>query len=87
MAFEKIGGDIVGDFITALIERGEIAAALLGGDFVADVHQLAQVRIELWIFRVMAEGGGHFDGVPMFDNITRGQSRLVDGEHGCVGRA
>ena len=47
MAVEKVAGHVAGDDFAVGSHECEIFFASVGSDFIADVNQLAQARIEL----------------------------------------
>src|SRR5690606_40578271 len=54
-----------------LAERSQIAVTFFGGDFVAYVEKLTEVRIEVFVFRIVAQGGGKLFGRPTRDLLRR----------------
>jgi len=67
MALEEVLGDVAGDGLGAGVEHVQVARALLGGDFVADMQQLAEVRVEFRTARVVTQRGGVLGGGPAGD--------------------
>ena len=84
MALEEVLGDVAGDGLGAGVEHVQVARALLGGDFVADMQQLAQAGIELRAFGIVPQGGLELGGGPAGDLILAGKPRRVHVNDGGV---
>ena len=87
MALVEVFGDIFGDGRFALAEGIEIARAELGGDFVADVEQLAKVRIVGGIFLIVSQCGDVLCCAPGVDFGCGGELGAIDVDNRGVGSA
>ena len=87
MTVEEIGDDIAGNGRFAGDQQVQISGAFFGRDLVADVEQLAEVRIELLALGIMAQGGDILRRGPFRDRAGDGQFRAVNVNDRGVRRA
>lgn len=72
---------------SCFFERIQVAVAFFGGDFEADVQELAEAGIVRWIFLVVAQGGDELSGGPAVHGGGAGEFRFVDVDDAGVGGA
>lgn len=87
MAVEEVTGDALGDDLVVGLEGIEVAVAHLGGDFEADVEELADVGVVAGVALVVREGADVLLGGPAVDFLGAWELGVVDVDDGGIGLA
>ena len=85
MAIKQVGRDVFGDDGAVRFQGIGVAAAELGGDFEADVEELAEVRIILLAGGDVAQGVDVLLAGPGVDGLGAGKLAVINVDDGGVG--